>query len=124
VKKGIIILLSLLIVFVAFKDLITYAHFFLNRTFITQNYCQNIDQPQLMCHGKCYLETSIQQNQEQQQDVPNPVMEEKTNIVFLPFDNQFSISNNQREGNQPIFQINDCYTFTHLYQVFHPPRIV
>lgn len=117
-------MLSTLIVFLTFKDLITYAHFFLNRTFITENFCQNIDQPQLMCYGQCYLEESIQKNQEQQQDIPNPIMEKNTNIVFLPFDNQFAISDNKEEGNQPIFLFNDFYSFTHLYQVFHPPKLV
>ena len=82
-KKVISISLSALILFLTVKDLLTYAQFFINQDFISNNLCINRDKPEKMCHGKCYLKKSIQENQEQEKKIPNPVKDKNSEIVFF-----------------------------------------
>jgi hypothetical protein len=40
-------------------------NFLANQEFIAQNLCENIEKPELECHGKCYLTKKLKEDEKQ-----------------------------------------------------------
>lgn len=55
IKKASILLLTLALGLYALKDALLFAWFELDRDSFTTALCENIDRPELECHGKCQL---------------------------------------------------------------------
>jgi len=125
VKKGVIILLSIVIVSLSFKDFFTYAHFYLNNNFIVNNICINRNTPEVECNGKCYLKKSIKENQEQEKKIPNPAKEKKSNFVFFPISKNLLSNTSTEENSQQLinFFIHN-YSFSYHKEIFHPPPLI
>ena len=124
-NKTIAILLTSLIISLTFKDLLTYAHFYVNRDFISRTLCINRDKPKTNCRGKCYLNKLIQENQEQEKNIPNPIKEKKSNIVFLPTIDRFlpGIANTNKKRKR-ISYTPGSYSFAFSNEIFHPPQLM
>jgi hypothetical protein len=60
---------------------------------ITQEFCENIDKPELECNGKCYLKKQLAKDQESTSKIPD-VLKQKAEVLFYqsPFVYQFSLS--------------------------------
>ena len=122
-KKILVIILLVQILSLTCKDLLTYAHFYLNQDFIAANYCVNREFTETLCSGKCYLKKSIEQNQKENQDIPSPTTEKKTIPVFLSLDANALTSNSfDQSKKQAITYLTDVYSFTYLNRIFHPPK--
>ncbi|MBX2844390.1 MAG: hypothetical protein KTR26_21690 [Flammeovirgaceae bacterium] len=57
--------------------------FYLGEEYIASNYCENIESPQLQCHGKCVLEKSIKSASQQKN-------QENGKIFFIDFLTKFN----------------------------------
>lgn len=55
-----------LIVSVGFRDLFTVLSFYTQRALITEAFCVNINRPELMCNGQCYLARQMQQEEDEE----------------------------------------------------------
>lgn len=54
--KGIVaILASFVMLITALSEVMTILQFHLSQTYIVENFCVNIDNPEAMCQGACYL---------------------------------------------------------------------
>ena len=122
-KKLIVIFLSMVLLSLSFKDLIIHAHFYLNRSFIAKSFCVNLNNPELSCHGKCYLKKSIKENQEQENKLPNPTEEKNINNLFISVYVNLFISNTREDyKNKATFINSTFYSFTYLKEIFRPPQ--
>jgi len=112
----------MLITALAFKDLITYVHFQYNRDFIAENFCININTPEVMCSGTCYLQSSLEESHDQQTEWPNPITEEKVNLDYLlSVDENRDLTVFSNIQIESYFVVNN-YSHSYLKDVFHPPR--
>lgn len=124
-KKLIVFLLIGLTSFLTFKDFFSYAHFFLNRDYISQNFCINRESPTVLCSGKCYLDKTIAQNEDQEQNLPFSKKEIQNiqpfltvSIVALPEAVEIPRTSKLIVGQAEI------YAHLFAYSIFHPPQLV
>ena len=123
-KKTIVISLSILILSLTSKDLITYAQFFINKDFISKNICINRDNPKMKCQGKCFLKKSIQKKQKREKNFPNSNKKKNSKISYV--------------SKSKVFNCNDCFTlkkkseisynpvgyfFSYHERIFRPPQL-
>ncbi len=44
-----------------------YLGFWVNQDYIAENLCENLDKPQMNCHGVCHLEKELQKDEDRKQ---------------------------------------------------------
>ena len=92
-KKGVqyisFLLLFAIIVSISWQTA-TIAHFYANQDEIEQEFCENKNQPQLNCHGKCHLEKKLSITK----DNPTDKQQQFTSgiLIFQGFENLASVS--------------------------------
>ncbi|HMQ64399.1 MAG TPA: hypothetical protein PKE06_27190 [Flavilitoribacter sp.] len=121
-KRGAAILLSLLIVSVSLKDLAIYFSFQLNRNYIARNLCVNLDSPEVMCYGKCFLDKELKNSNEKTGTYPMPDRQDRTVFIFNALKKPV---NPTAKGviSLPSFHYRAFFPSPGLESVFHPPRI-
>jgi len=102
------------------KDLIV-AHFYLNRAYITRNFCENRDKPQLHCNGKCQLRKKLQKENKQekaifQNDKHDITLFCEADVILPVFAVYFS--------PQKYFTYNVKRKINFSSAIFHPPTLV
>lgn len=95
-------------------------HYQVNKDYIIENFCENIDEPELMCSGKCYLSFELAQNEQEKQ---NPLLKIGTNELTYVLQEQGSLLalNSIRKNAIPTFYISP-ELYIHIGDIFHPPR--
>jgi hypothetical protein len=73
--------LILIVLSISWMDLLNITAFYLNQDQLEKFYCENILQPELDCHGKCYLRKTINQDENQNSKIPLPERSE-TQITY------------------------------------------
>lgn len=63
----------------------TVIHFYANQDQIEATFCENIDQPELNCHGQCHLKKQLQKQQKNFDDKTHYV--NSSIIIFQAFEN-------------------------------------
>ncbi len=124
-KNGITTILALLMIFLAFKDLLTYSNFIINRDYITAEFCVNKEKPAVMCYGKCYLESSILANKDAGQNLPNHVKEAKKQSYFifnLDPDTGLASTKIGKNPNMPM-GTPFLYSSSYLSELLRPPQL-
>ena len=119
--------MSLLVLIGTFSDAFIYITFKLNQDKIAEELCINLDEPELMCKGKCFLDDQLARiNTSQPQKVgQTPVKFEKKDIPL------YYKSNKSEKINlscflTPQWQPNETQVASyeiHLEGVFHPPKV-
>lgn len=124
-KKCVVIFMSLMMLLMSLRDLATYADFYLNQQYIAQNFCINMNKPELMCNGKCYLKETLSDNHETE-DTKAPILTQQERTIFvLPTLLHIQISQRIPIVNQVVIAYTlECYDFEYLTKVFHPPSIL
>ncbi len=119
-----VISLGLLMMVPAFHLNLIYTLYHFNKTYIAQKYCVNLDQPALMCSGKCYINKVIAQTQDQQSDSPLPRSKDKISVFLFP----------PPEMEKPAYRVfsfcrldiplpTPAYEHLFIPSIFHPPRV-
>lgn len=95
----------------------------MNKDFISNNLCINLDEPVKMCFGSCFLEDSLQDNESDSSDFPNSIEKKTSNSFYtLNADDVISkrIAINLQDSLIPFFR--DNYSFKFSQDIFHPPQ--
>lgn len=123
-KRFVSILLLQLFVALVFKDLILYLDLYVNRAYIAEVLCINKDKPMVMCYGSCYVNKTINDSHEKDQQVPNPVKERKAEYLNRICQPLFRFHHLQASENQNIKPTQDFLTgILPIHDIFHPPRL-
>ena len=117
------VILVLIILSSAFLDGLDYLVFKLNQKYIAENLCVNIDKPEVMCYGSCYLDKEIAKNKEHEKDFP--FLQGKTkqaNLLYYSI-TPFILVNNYYQGKSPILIRDDFIPdFNYYSRLLRPPQ--
>ncbi|REJ84605.1 MAG: hypothetical protein DWQ44_04175 [Bacteroidetes bacterium] len=114
------ILLANVFLLQSFNKELIHAAFTLNEKFISEVLCINKNEPELNCHGKCYLNDQLEKEKEKEQD-PLAGSVDKSELQL--FSGQ-SFVNIMIEFNGRLYKHCPCIYRLHegLHSsVFHPP---
>jgi len=107
------------------RDALAGLWFLANQEVITEQHCVNKYEPELMCHGKCYLQDVLeeQHQQEEQNPLKIPPSEERLPFLALPL---FFNSFREAAYRDHLLSHNFYYGFPSgrllAFSLFHPPR--
>ena len=117
----VVILLSTLLLAVSIRDIFTIVSFELNQEFITEKYCINLNDADLMCNGTCYLSNILEENSK-----------EKDMLPALQLGDQVLFVAQQSQSQEMIMILGDSHVVQRrnqidhgqlfLSKIFQPPR--
>jgi len=100
---------------------LTYAYYYLDQSGFIALLCENKEEPELECNGKCHLKKVTQINTENN-DEPIPVILEREIILF--FQSPAKNTTYKLVEDRSIFDnYLTHYTYTESYNLFHPPQV-
>lgn len=119
---GVYALLTALMIqwFSAFVILLNYE---LNTVAITEAFCENKDEPQLECNGKCHLAKEIKKEEKKKSELPVNINEFLSVVldVHEPAELQLVDTPDPRIKHQSRYI--EAETALYLSGIFHPPRV-
>ena len=124
-KKYIVILLTLTMLFKPFWPVVEYV---VNYDYIVNVLCENKDKPELQCNGKCYLMTKLAQETEQQKENPfgkKQSSSEIQNIIFYQINSDYNLASPLVNGDTKIFKVPVVFISGLFTQdVSNPPEFI
>ena len=102
-----------------FSAFILVAHYEINKNYITQNFCENKNKPQLNCNGQCHLNKQLQKQEKNENAPVNPIKEKNEIQLFCQL-RDFGFADSQTEKNIYSPYIEKEIT-SPLSSPFHPP---
>ena len=119
-KKGISILFLILFAYTQLYNAWVWAHYQLNVDEITELFCENTDNPELNCNGKCHFKEMLLSDNENR-DQESPVYLSETQLFQAPplFDETTKVSG--LNANKLPEYINQ-YSFSPVFELLQPPR--
>lgn len=108
----------------ASSRLLVYADFWINREYIAANLCENKDEPEMQCNGKCHLKKELEKEDKRKQQeerkvqveelvfIPQPEIREVIDAVYFP----------EKDSGQHFFAVQQKTNGFSPY-IFHPPAI-
>jgi len=124
-RIALISILCLLAVVPALRLSIIYGCYELNKEHITNTYCVNIDEPVLMCSGKCYVNDIIAESSaDDGAQAPLPVVEDLRPITpFFPEGFCCAAIIAVRDGQPlPVIFTENLHHRLYAASIFKPPR--
>jgi hypothetical protein len=103
-----------------FSTLIIHTEFYLNRSYIAKNLCENVDKPMMHCNGKCYLNKKLKQQQKQDQQAPVSKTE-KFDVAPFFVPKLFSLSETISFIKPVFFTKDESLCYSSPNSIFHPP---
>ena len=123
-RKTIAIAFSLLILLLAWKDLVIYGLFKVNQDYIAEVLCINRAKPELKCNGHCHLSKTLEENNNPQKKSPIVPQQDQQNAQFTQI-NKISIHLYMlNQGKQKLRFEKLLLPDSYPYDIFHPPESV
>lgn len=124
-KRKVAFLMIALIVSVGFRDVFTVLSFYSQRAVITEAYCVNINRPELMCNGQCYLARQMQHKEDEERSMlPFPGQFDHFQLISYIIDDSFIplVVVGPTKRIQPEWA-GRGYPSESLSRVFQPPEL-
>lgn len=96
--------------------------YYIHKTFIAANLCENKDKMELQCEGKCHLKKQLDKQEQKEEKLPN-ILKEKSEIAFFKTIEPISFAKGSEISNLTQDQFLKPYK-TSLNSVFHPPPVI
>ncbi|HWB64973.1 MAG TPA: hypothetical protein VG603_15755 [Chitinophagales bacterium] len=120
-KKGIAILLLSALLAQTSVNLLLFASYEVNKTYIATHLCENRDKPQLHCNGHCHLVKELNNEEKKDQSPAGNLKEHYEMPLFSETSYcQVPLVIAQPVNFIPAYLIKPYSTI--LYSVFHPPQ--
>ena len=103
-----------------FQVSITYAFYYVSPLEFIEQFCDNIDKPELQCNGKCHLK-EVATKSSTDDKVPSEYITFKDFSLFVVSNFSYQLYR-IRKSNKKIFQYNNLYAFIDKSSIFHPPK--
>lgn len=116
------IVLTTLLLFNSTRASLTYAYYTLDPIGFIEILCENQDQPELECNGKCQLK-KVAKSQNQEQKTPESIVDFKELILFSNTINSIVLNEETDLKKQKITTYQNLYSFSNIDTCFHPPRV-
>jgi len=120
-KKIVVILLSTLLLAVSIRDMFTIMSFELNQEFLTEKYCINLNNADLMCNGVCYLGNILEEHNKEKDVLPALHLGDQ--VLFVAQQSQ-QLDVEKIPGDRHVIQRRDQIGHGQLFlsEIFQPPR--
>ncbi len=115
------ILLMALIIINSIRVSLTFAYFELDPIGFIENLCENTDQPELKCNGKCHLK-KVAESQSKEQKSPENIIDFKELILYPSPVVEFLVNHKSYLKKQRPIAYQNLYSFIKNNDCFHPPR--
>ncbi|MEM1320711.1 MAG: hypothetical protein AAGG75_10675 [Bacteroidota bacterium] len=124
-KRLTAILLMLLFLSAGFRDLLTFAHYYLYQDYIANTWCVNKFDLEEMCRGKCYLGQQLEISKEQQgAHFFFSQLIDHLELNLLCTDGLDSLSAAVALLHKSHLGTHETlYLSNHLFEIFHPPQV-
>ncbi|MCB9063605.1 MAG: hypothetical protein H6551_00520 [Chitinophagales bacterium] len=95
-----------------------------NTDYITKEYCENKDKPELKCNGQCYLSKQLSKvDKGADTDKESPVVYEKNDLpVYFTTEKPSFYFQLLPEKQKQHSQYSSDYFYTYISSCFHPPN--
>ncbi|WCO02868.1 hypothetical protein [Psychroserpens ponticola] len=115
------IVLTSLLLFNSTRVTFTYAYYNLDPVGFVEALCENKDQPELECNGKCHLK-KVAKSQDKDQKTPESIIDFKELTLFSnAFEAIVFLQKKTIKKQNPIVYQN-LYSFNNTNVFFHPPQ--
>lgn len=115
------VILVTLILVNSMRITITYAYYELDPIGFIETLCENKDQPELQCNGKCHLK-KVSNGKNSNQKTPESVIDFKE-LIFYPISIiDFGLSYKYVSERQLSIEYQNLYSFQANSDCFHPPK--
>lgn len=117
--------MSLLVLIGTFSDAFIYITFKINQDYIAQELCINLDKPEVMCQGKCFLDdqlAKVNTNQPTKNSTPPKFEKKDIPLFFKKHSSQNEVLARLNKKNPPVLREITVDYEKHLKGVFHPPQ--
>lgn len=115
------IFLSSLVLYNMLRVSFTYIYYTLDPIGFIEELCENKDQPELQCNGKCHLK-KVTESSQSSEEVPLQIIDFKDILLHkhttLTID--FGRTSFKEKG---IFNYQNFYKHLHINSSFHPPQV-
>ena len=116
------VILATLILFNSLSVALTYAYYELDPIGFIENLCENKDQPELQCNGKCHLK-KVSKSQNKDQKTPKSIIDFKELILFSNTIEDFVFKQKEYLKKSTLIDYQNLYSFTDTNDCFHPPQV-
>jgi len=100
---------------------LTYAFYYLDQSGFIELLCENKDEPELECNGKCHLKKVTQSDTEKSDNLPSVILEKE---LILYLENPIKETAIKLFEERTIFDYYVThYSYTEDYSLFHPPQV-
>lgn len=114
------IILATLIMFSSLRVSLTFTYYKLDPVGFIERLCENIDQPELECNGKCYLK-KVTQTTTEDDNFPINITDFKELLLYFNSAIKYNLVLDFNYKNNYL-KYNNHYSFLDEYNYFHPPR--
>ena len=116
-----VVILSSIILLVSLQDIISYANFKINRSYIADTLCINKAKPASCCKGICFLNSSLEENHSDNSDTPNTQKEERSSIVYPIVKTSSNLISKIAVRTQRNYAYCGLQDQLDGHRIFHPP---
>lgn len=122
-------LLLLIVLAPSIARVIYIGYWNINQEVIEKTFCENMDKPEMECHGQCHLEKTLKKidDSKEENEEKNLINWNKLAEIFISTDvflSKNTISNYLTKTSlesSDNFYFSNTYHFDRLESIFHPP---
>ena len=104
-----------------FQVSITYAFYYVSPLDFIEQFCKNIDKPELECNGKCHLK-EVATKSSTENEKPTEYITFKDFSVFVVSTFKYKLYK-IRKKNFETFHYNNLYAYLVKDSIYHPPKV-
>ncbi|MCB9204029.1 MAG: hypothetical protein H6603_03530 [Flavobacteriales bacterium] len=97
-----------------------HVNYWMNRDYISSVLCENKDQPELECNGKCHLKKEIQESTDGQEE--GKEVSERMMVEFLQVAEQIAFVPSVQVVTEDFCNYCEPLTAGFSSSIFHPPK--
>lgn len=94
-----------------------------NISYITENFCENTDKPELHCNGKCHLNKQIKADSEQKSETPASYTEITPIVLACQESSEIEFKFQLGESLSTISPYDEGHYSNLIHSIFHPPQV-
>lgn len=104
-----------------FSRLFVFAGYEWNKDYIAAELCENREQPQLECNGKCFLSKKLEQAKEKQKQQEKEIQKNGFQEAFVAFNSGFDFTVPEIHVQNAI--VPHFHIVLKATAIFHPPKV-
>ena len=101
---------------------LTYAYYYVDQSDFIAQFCENIDEPELECNGKCHLK-EVTEKDATNDKAPSKMMVTKSIVLYVQAKENFDFGIPIFLKKQNIGYSN-LYSFIIPFSLDHPPQVI